>query len=199
MSTFHCWSGDFTLKTQFYLSLQFGSYSLFSYENNAFSVMCDICRKPDKPVFWSRNTVRYWYSFWALFVLCYWVKLNINPVYLSLGVCSWTSSSVTSRCILGLRGCQVRMIANVMCTIMFYTFLFLVNHDQFLRGSWKKTANTRTLHSTSGWDWFFPCRCDWCIEAGFSSLYWSIGRWAREWIYFHPATETMYKKLWNKR
>ena len=166
MSTFHCWSGDFTPETWFYLSLQFGSYSLFSFKNNAFSVMCDVCRKRVKLVFWSTNTARYLYSFWVLFVLD-WVKLNINSVYLSLSVCSWTSSSVTSRCILGLPGCQKGMIANVMCTIMFYTFLFSVNRDQFLCGNWKRTANTRTFHSSSGWNCFFPCRCDWCNEDWF--------------------------------
>ena len=54
MSTFHCWSGDFTRETRFYLSLQFGSYSLCLSENNAFSVMCDVCRKPVKRVFWAQ-------------------------------------------------------------------------------------------------------------------------------------------------
>ena len=36
-----------------FLSLQFVSYSLFSWENNAFSAMCDVCRKLVKPVFWN--------------------------------------------------------------------------------------------------------------------------------------------------
>ena len=40
--------------------------------NDAFSAMCDVCRKP---VFWSTDTVKYLYSFCVLFVLC-WVKLN---------------------------------------------------------------------------------------------------------------------------
>ena len=50
--------------------------SLFASENTyAFSAMCDICKlKPVKPVFWSTNTMRYLYSFLALFVL----KLNNN-------------------------------------------------------------------------------------------------------------------------
>ena len=165
MSTFHCWSGDFTLETRFYLSLQFGSYSLCSSENNAFSVMCDVCRKPVKRVFWAQiprdictRFERYLYlteSSWILILYIYLLVSNPNP------------SSVTSRCILGLPGCQVGMIANVVCTIMFYTFLFSVNRNQFLRGNWKRTANTRTFHSSSGWNWFFPCWCDWCNEDWF--------------------------------
>ena len=122
MSTFHCWSGDFTLETRFYLSLQFGSCSLCSSENNAFSVMCDVCRKPVKRVFWAQiprdictRFEHYLYlteSSWILILYIYLLVSNPNP------------SSVTSRCILGLPGCQVGMIANVVCTIMFYTFLF---------------------------------------------------------------------------
>ena len=148
MSTFHCWSGDFTLETRFYLSLQFGSCSLCSSENNAFSVMCDVCRKPVKRVFWAQiprdictRFEHYLYlteSSWILILYIYLLVSNPNP------------SSVTSRCILGLPGCQVGMIANVVCTIMFYTFLFSVNRNQFLWGNWKRTANTRTFHSSSG-------------------------------------------------
>ena len=70
--------------TQFYLKLgsikaynnYYAPISSFSSENTyAFSAMCDICKlKPVKPVFWSTNTMRYLYSFLALFVL----KLNNN-------------------------------------------------------------------------------------------------------------------------
>ena len=70
--------------TQFYLKLgsikaynnYYAPISLFSSENTyAFSATCDICKlKPVKPVFWSTNTMRYLYSFLALFVL----KLNNN-------------------------------------------------------------------------------------------------------------------------
>ena len=50
----------------------------FPSENNAFSPMCDVCTKP---VFWGRNSVRYLYSFWVLFLLC-WVKLDNDARYL---------------------------------------------------------------------------------------------------------------------
>ena len=40
MSTFHCW-GNFILKTRFYSTLQFRE------------TLCDVYRKPVKPVFWS--------------------------------------------------------------------------------------------------------------------------------------------------
>ena len=47
---------DVTLETRFYLSLQFGSFSVFfSSENGSFSGMCDVCRiKLVKPVFWAQ-------------------------------------------------------------------------------------------------------------------------------------------------
>ena len=40
MSTFHCCSGEFTLEARFYLSLQFGSFPLFSSENNG--IFCHV-------------------------------------------------------------------------------------------------------------------------------------------------------------
>ena len=68
MSNFHCCSGDVSLETRFYLSLQFGSNSLFSLGNDAFSAMCEVCKKAVQPVSWGTNTVRWLYSFWVLFV-----------------------------------------------------------------------------------------------------------------------------------
>lgn len=56
MSNFHCCSGDVSLETRFYLSLQFGSNSLFSLGNDAFSAMCEVCRKGVQPVSWGTNT-----------------------------------------------------------------------------------------------------------------------------------------------
>ena len=68
MSNFHCCSGDVSIETRFYVSFQFSSNSLFSSGNDAFSAMCEICRKAVQPVSWGTNTVRWLYSFWVLFV-----------------------------------------------------------------------------------------------------------------------------------
>ena len=42
-----------------------------------------ICEKPVKAVFWSTNTVRNLYSFWALFTL-YWVHMNNKESVISI-------------------------------------------------------------------------------------------------------------------
>ena len=50
----------------------------FQSENNAFSAMYEVCTKS---VFWGRNSVRYLYSFWVLFLL-YWA-ISWNQAELS--------------------------------------------------------------------------------------------------------------------
>ena len=55
MSNFHCCSGDVSLEARFYLSLQFGSNPLFCSGNDAFSAMCEVCRKAVQPVSWGTN------------------------------------------------------------------------------------------------------------------------------------------------
>ena len=73
-------TGDFTLETQFYLSLQFGSYSIFV-RPKKMHLICYVrllLWKQVKPDF-----LRYLYSFYVLF-LHFWVKLNNTVLLLFL-------------------------------------------------------------------------------------------------------------------
>ena len=84
--------------TLFYKKHSFIQFKLTISGNDPLSLTCEVCRKP---VHWSTNTVRYLYSFWALFVL-YWMKLNDKVFYQpSLGsLCSYHIFSCPTRHIL---------------------------------------------------------------------------------------------------
>jgi len=93
-----------TIQTHFKLKLSRNSFSLkiskfgknWLFSSGKKWAWRDICIKPVKPVFWSKNTVGYLYSFWVLFVL-YWMQLNNKTTYWRLKsepVIGWKFSAV---------------------------------------------------------------------------------------------------------